>query len=216
MKISIHDELNIKIAYAGIKGVNNRKLDLPYNELCRLGELYKEQFAGMSIGSIPGVKETRSLFKTIGIDPTKHRPSSEALLNRSIKDKGFFNINTLVDIANWCSLEFLLPICVYDLTKIKGDIEIRKGAEGESYVGHNRRDVNLQNRFLVADEQGPFGSPITDSTRTAVDESTEETFLIIFAPESFDSEKLAENIKSFANRVIDLCGGEITFLDVMM
>jgi DNA/RNA-binding domain of Phe-tRNA-synthetase-like protein len=215
MKVKINDELNIKIGYSAIKNVNNQTINIPYNNLCNLGIELKSKYSDINIGSIPGVKETRSLFKNIGIDPTKHRPSSEALLNRAIKDKGFYSVNTLVDVANWCSLDFLLPICVYDMQKIKGNISIRKGYEGESYLGHNKREINLFNRFLVADIESAFGSPITDSVRTAVDENTEDVFLIIFAPQSFPTEKLSENLTLFAERTIKLCGGEVDILEVI-
>ncbi len=210
MKIKIEDKLDLKIAVSLIEDLKNENSDFPYEQLCELGREYKRKFNGINLGSVPGVKETRALFKSLGIDPTKHRPSSEALLNRALKDKGFFKINTLVDIANWCSLDFLLPICVYDFSKIKEPIIVRKGSEDEYYLGHNRRRVNLYNRFLVADASGAFGSPVTDSVRTAVETNTTDAFLVIFAPSATDTDILAEKSDIFTKRIIELCGGKVT------
>ena len=129
------------------------------------------------------------------MDPIKHRPSSEALLRRALKGKNYFSINTLVDLGNWCSLDFLLPICVYDADKTEGDITARLGHESESYYGHNNREINLYNRYLIADKKGPFGSPITDSIRTAINEKTKNAILIIFAPENYEDNLLKKQAK---------------------
>ena len=63
----------------------------------------------------------RTMYKRVGIDPTKRRPSSEALLRRVRKGEGLPRINSMVDVCNWCSLEFQLPYGLYDASHIDGD-----------------------------------------------------------------------------------------------
>ena len=75
------------------------------------------------------------MYRRIGLDPTKTRPSSEALLRRVRKGDGLPRINSLVDICNWCSLEFQLPYGLYDLAAIEPPIDLRLGADGEEYEG---------------------------------------------------------------------------------
>jgi len=186
-----------------------------YEKLLICAAEYARKYQDMNIGEVNGVMNSRQLFRSIGMDPTKHRPSSEGLLRRALKGKDYFSINTLVDVCNWCSLDFLLPICVYDSNKTEGDITARLGRDGESYFGHNKREVNLHNRYLVADEQGPFGSPITDSTRTAVDLNTKNAILVIFAPQDYDEELLQKQQKLFAERVKDICSGELIESDIL-
>ncbi|HEV8396016.1 MAG TPA: phenylalanine--tRNA ligase beta subunit-related protein, partial [Vicinamibacterales bacterium] len=50
------------------------------------------------------VAAVRTMYKRVGLDPTKTRPSSEALLRRVRKGDPLPRINTLVDVCNWCSL----------------------------------------------------------------------------------------------------------------
>ena len=181
-----------------------------YEKILECAAEYAKKYQNTNIGEIPSVMNARNLFRSIGMDPTKHRPSSEALLRRALKGLEYYSINTLVDIGNWCSLDFLLPICVYDTDKTEGEITARLGKEGESYFGHNNREANLYNRFVVADEKGPFGSPITDSTRTAVDVNTKNAILIIFVPQEFDDDILQKQMDIFTERVKKICGGELT------
>ena len=76
------------------------------------------------------------MYKRVGLDPTKRRPSSEALLRRVRKGDPLPRINSMVDVCNWCSLEFQLPYGLYDAAQIEGDVVLRLGREGESYPGH--------------------------------------------------------------------------------
>lgn len=186
-----------------------------YNKILDCAAEYAKKYQNTNIGEIPGVMNSRFLFRSIGIDPTKHRPSSEALLRRAVKGLDYFSINTLVDIGNWCSLEFLLPICVYDADKTEGEITARLGKKDESYFGHNNREVNLQNRFVIADAKGPFGSPITDSTRTAVDTTTKNAILIIFSPSNYPENILLKQAKIFSARLKDICQGEVCELFIL-
>ncbi len=204
----IEPNTHLKLGVIEMKNVSVTTQKTAYNKILECAAEYALKYQKTNIGEIPEVKNARDLFRSIGMDPTKHRPSSEGLLRRALKGKDYFSINTLVDIGNWCSLDFLLPICVYDADKTEGQITARLGREGESYFGHNNREVNLLNRFVVADEQGPFGSPITDSTRTAVDVKTKNAILIIFTPQDFDDDILKKEMKIFSERVQEICGGE--------
>jgi len=200
-------EPKIKISTIYISDLHVDTQDTPFEELLNCAKNYKENFSTFSIGEIPGVQEARRLFRAINLDPTKHRPSSEALLRRALKDKPFHKINSLVDTGNWCSLDFLLPICVYDLDKIQGEITLRLGKDDEFYLAHNDRVIKLLNRYVIADELGAFGSPITDSIRTAVDVSTKNCLMVIFSPLDHSSDKLSEQSALFSERVKRFCGG---------
>ena len=101
----------------------------------------------------------RTMYKKVGIDPTKTRPSNEALLRRVRKGDAIPRINSAVDVVNWCSLEFQLPYGLYDFSKISGPVTMRIGAEGEKYAGIRKDEVNVGGRITVADDIGAFGNP---------------------------------------------------------
>jgi DNA/RNA-binding domain of Phe-tRNA-synthetase-like protein len=111
---------------------------------------------------------TRAGYKALGKDPARYRGSAEALLRRLLSGKGFPQINSVVDNINLVSVESRLPIGLYDLTKVKGDIVLRVGRAGESYKGIGKYDLNLEDLAVFCDELGPHGSPTSDSERTMV------------------------------------------------
>jgi DNA/RNA-binding domain of Phe-tRNA-synthetase-like protein len=115
---------------------------------------------------------TRSGYKALGKDPSRYRGSAEALLRRIISGKSFPHINNVVDIINLVSVESRLPVGLYDLDHIQGDILFRVGRAGESYKGIGKYDLNLEGLPVFADEIGPHGSPTSDSERTMVTPAT--------------------------------------------
>ena len=95
------------------------------------------------------------MYKRVGLDPTKTRPSSEALLRRVRKGDSLPRINSMVDVCNWCSLEFQLPYGLYDAAHIDGDVELRLGRAGESYPGIRKDDVHVDggSRWPIASDR---------------------------------------------------------------
>ena len=152
----------------------------------------------------------RTMFKRVGIDPTKRRPSSEALLRRVRKGDALPRINSMVDVCNWCSLEFQLPYGLYDSSRIEGDVVLRLGLEGESYPGIRKDDVNVGGRITLADSAGPFGNPTSDSARTMVTTATQQALLVVFAPQELDPRRLVTVLDTTARRMLEFTGARET------
>jgi DNA/RNA-binding domain of Phe-tRNA-synthetase-like protein len=120
------------------------------------------------------VLATRSAYKALGKDPARYRGSAEALLRRVIAKKGLPRINSVVDVINVVSVESRLPVGLYDLAAVSGDIVFRAGRAGETYKGIGKYDLNLEDLPLFADAIGPHGSATSDSERTMVTMSTKK------------------------------------------
>jgi DNA/RNA-binding domain of Phe-tRNA-synthetase-like protein len=148
----------------------------------------------------------RTMYKRVGLDPTKTRPSSEALLRRVRKGDTLPRINSMVDVCNWCSLEFQLPYGLYDASKIAGGVELRLGRPGESYAGIRKDDVHVGGRIALADAIGVFGNPTSDSARTMVTTETTRALLVVFAPREVDAARLAQVLDTTSSRMAEFTG----------
>jgi DNA/RNA-binding domain of Phe-tRNA-synthetase-like protein len=152
------------------------------------------------------ITAVRTMYKRVGLDPTKTRPSSEALLRRVRKGESLPRINSMVDVCNWCSLEFQLPYGLYDAAHIDGDVELRMGHPGESYPGIRKDDVNVAGRITLADRSGPFGNPTSDSARTMVTTATTRALLVVFAPRELDGRTIAQVLDTTSKRMTEFTG----------
>jgi len=148
----------------------------------------------------------RAMYKRVGIDPTKTRPSSEALLRRVRKGDTLPRINSMVDVCNWCSFEFQLPYGLYDAARIEGDVALRIGREGESYAGIRKDDVHVGGRIALVDSVGPFGNPTSDSARTMVTAATTRGLLVVFAPREIETARLTRIMDVTSERMQQYTG----------
>jgi DNA/RNA-binding domain of Phe-tRNA-synthetase-like protein len=162
--------------------------------------------AAVRISPPAEVAAVRTMYKRVGLDPTKTRPSSEALLRRVRKGDTLPRINSMVDVCNWCSLEFQLPYGLYDASKIEGDVELRLGRDGESYAGIRKDDVHVGGRMTLADRRGAFGNPTSDSARTMVTTATTRALLVVFAPRDVDAQRLRHVLDATSARMTEFTG----------
>ena len=136
---------------------------------------------GLQASEHPTTQSVRSLFRNAGCDPTKHRPSSEALIKRVSKGDPLPEISPAVDINNLWSVELLVPCCVIDPSKLSGTITLRKGQSGET-MESMKGPFNLEGKPLLLDGDGPFGTPITDAERVRVTKAKGTYWLVAYLP----------------------------------
>jgi DNA/RNA-binding domain of Phe-tRNA-synthetase-like protein len=147
----------------------------------------------------------RTMYRKVGIDPTKTRPSSEALLRRVRRGDELPRVNSLVDVINWCSLESQLPFGLYDRDAIRGAVVLRLGRDGEEYAGIRKDAVHVAGRLTIADDSGPFGNPTSDSARTMVTTATRRALVVIFAPAALSGAVLDRALALTRARVDRYC-----------
>jgi DNA/RNA-binding domain of Phe-tRNA-synthetase-like protein len=160
------------------------------------------RWGGKSPADIPGVAENRGMFHRLGVDPTKTRPSSEALLRRTLQGKGLPSIHPVVDVCNLASLEHQFSLGLYDRDLVRNAVFARVGRVGEGYEGIRKGTVNLSNRLLLADDDGPFGAPTSDSARTQVTPGTTAILAVVFCP----AERRSDELSAMLGRLADLLG----------
>jgi DNA/RNA-binding domain of Phe-tRNA-synthetase-like protein len=87
-----------------------------------------------SESELPEIQAWRRAFAQMGLKPTQYRCASEALLRRYRKDKALPHIHPLVDLCNAVSVAYAIPVAVFDLDRVDGDLEVRYASGAESYL----------------------------------------------------------------------------------
>ncbi|MBN2398795.1 MAG: hypothetical protein JXI33_00480 [Candidatus Aminicenantes bacterium] len=147
----------------------------------------------------PGFAASRQLFKSLGIDPTRHRPSAEALWRR-LRDKNEFpRVNPLVDLTNLLSLKYQISFGLYDLDCIQGPVRITLGNENDHYLGIGKDRLNFIGKIVLRDSSGAFGNPSADSLRTRVHEKSTHIIQVLFfhAQDGLKETILSESLSCF-------------------
>ena len=205
---SIQGEIQAGVAW--FDSISAEENNPHWPEMDHLAQRLRAAHQGKQPAAIEGLASARSLYRQFGVDPTRHRPSSEALLRRVLKNQDLYQINRVVDAINWASLDMLLPIGLYDVDKVQGNLVLRRGSEGEVYEGIRRGEIHLEKRLVVADNAGACGSPTADSLRTSVTPDTTRVVAIVFAGKDFAQADLQEGLTRLRERVVAWCGGSET------
>lgn len=167
--------------------------------LAELETFLKNKFPDSKPSKDETVGHVRRMYRRIGWEPTHYRPSSEALARRILNGKGLYRINNLVDYGNLTSARFHLPMGLYDMHKIKGDILMDVGHDGESYCGISNPEIHAEGKLILRDETGIFGNPTADSLRTAITNETISALAVFFCPPEVEDEYLENTLNYLAN-----------------
>jgi len=201
--------MEIRIELPGVKlgvveadGLRIVPVDLALAKLTdQISEKKRGEFTVETLAEAPSIRAVRAMFRDWGMDPSKYRPSSEALLRRVVQGKGLYRVSNAVDICNLGSIETGWPYGCYDRARIHEPIALRHGAAGETYEGIGKKMWHLEGRPVLADPDGPFGSPISDSTRSMITGSAREILVAIYAPDGVPDSSLEEAMARLAERL---------------
>ncbi len=168
----------------------------------------EENLKGRKPAELPEIAAARQAFKKSGKDPSRYRPSSEALMRRIASGKGLYRVSPVVDVNNIISIRTGWPIGTYDITAINGDATFRIARSGEPYQGIGRGELNIEGLPCFADAKGPFGTPMSDSERTKVTEETKDVMSVLIGFDKVND--MTRLVGEAADLLKDLLYAEIT------
>ncbi|MEM1689231.1 MAG: phenylalanine--tRNA ligase beta subunit-related protein [Candidatus Hadarchaeales archaeon] len=163
------------------------------------------------VKNLPVIRQYRSFYWRLGIDPTKTRPAGEALLRRILLGKDLPTINTLVDAYNLASAETGVAISALDREKIKGELVLRYSRVGELFFGMGMSASMLLDggRPIICDDEKVVALyPYRDSELTKITEETTKAVLIFCGVPGIENRFLQEVAEKTITYIKRFCGGE--------
>jgi DNA/RNA-binding domain of Phe-tRNA-synthetase-like protein len=127
------------------------------------------------------IQATRQIYKRLGKDPNRYRPSAEALCRRIVRGIPIYRLNTLVDIINIVSIRSGYSIGAFDKKLISGDLILDVGKSSDIFDAIGRGLLNIEGLPVYRDSVGGIGTPTSDNERTKITENTTELLIIINA-----------------------------------
>ncbi len=165
-----------------------------------------------TLKDLPLLRAYRDFFWRVGIDPTKTRPASEALLRRVIQGKELPRINTLVDAYNIASMETHVPLAVFDVERLVGDLGMRRGQPGEKFLGIGmKEDEMLTGKEVVVEDGQRLVAiyPYRDADYSKVTLGTENICVLVCGVPEITSENLEKSKRVAEDYITRFCGGEL-------
>lgn len=158
----------------------------------------KQNFKLEDINKRNEIRATRLIYKSLGKDPNRYRPSAEALCRRIIRELGIYRVNTLVDIINLVSIRSGFSIGCFDLELIEGNLSLDVGTENEEFDAIGRGPLNISGLPIYRDQIGGIGTSTSDSERTKIKENSTKVLIII------NDYARSPNLETAVNHCLDL------------
>ncbi|MDD1776072.1 MAG: hypothetical protein LUP94_01805 [Candidatus Methanomethylicus sp.] len=172
----------------------------------------RSQYTLEGLKDQPLMRKYRDFFWSVGVDPTKTRPASEALIRRVLSGKTVPTISTFVDAYNIASIRSGVPVAAFDADRLQGTTKMRFARGGERFLGIGMgKEVELKGVEVVLEDNGGLNAiyPYRDADRTKVTASTKNVALLICGVPGVEDAALEHARKLCQETVIIFCGGRL-------
>jgi DNA/RNA-binding domain of Phe-tRNA-synthetase-like protein len=158
----------------------------------------------------PVFRAYRDFFWSVGTDPTKTRPASEALVRRLLSGGMLPRINTAVDAYNLASAVSGVPIAAFDADRIEGGLTMRFAREGESFTGIGMKEPAMlkPNQVVLTDTKKIIAVyPYRDSDNTKVTAATRNIHIVSCGVPHINKKRVLEAYGICATYLMEYAGG---------
>jgi DNA/RNA-binding domain of Phe-tRNA-synthetase-like protein len=175
--LSVCPEFRFAVIECEVK--NTLHNDVLWQEISEFSNNLRANYKMEEINKRPAIFATRQVYKKLGKDPNRYRPSAEALCRRIVKGLDLYQIDTLVDIINLVSMKTGFSIGGFDADKIQGNLVLGVGRADEPFEAIGRGILNIEGLPVYRDDIGGIGTPTSDEERTKITAETSRLLMII-------------------------------------
>jgi len=220
MKLTIHASVKqnhdnsqlgyIVIHHAKIQGMPPSLAQKFFQLQTAIAEVYNID----EIANIRRLGGMRSLYNKEKFDATRYDLASEQLARKALGNTDAYYVNSAVGAIKYCSIHFLLPIGLYDLDQIQGDVVYGFPVD-DSYVNMDGEVVLVDDQPFLADQQGLFGNATVDTRRTAVKLSSNNLLVVVYADQTIDTAEFTKILEFTGDMITRYNGGTIVEQDII-
>ncbi|MEU6729685.1 phenylalanine--tRNA ligase beta subunit-related protein [Nonomuraea wenchangensis] len=178
------------------------------DRLVPYAETAAKRLATATESELPEIQAWRRAFTRMGLKPTQYRCASESLLRRFRKEGALPRLHPLIDLCNAVSIAYAIPVAVFDLSRVAGDLEVRYATGEETYLtfsGDNEHPA--PGEVVFADAEGRAHArrwTNRQSGLSAVHPDTADVLIV--------AEALHETARADIESLMDALAAELTTL----
>ncbi|MEM4576122.1 MAG: phenylalanine--tRNA ligase beta subunit-related protein [Candidatus Nezhaarchaeales archaeon] len=192
----------------GVKVYDSSSREFVVNVVKRTLEEVRCALTFENLKDHPIIRAFRDFYWRLGIDPTKVRPSAEALIRRALRYGSIPLINNIVDLGNVASMKTMIPIGIYDLDKVSLPLTLRRACEGEIFYPIGGKPVSLSRKEIVLVDSNNVVIhvfPHRDSAHTMVREDTKNILILACGVNGVEERKVQEAVEMASKLILWLC-----------
>ena len=210
---AVREKFDIRVGTAELKGLrqNEKENSEISREIAAVEAELKSKYEIDEVKDIGTLRMQRDFFWRLGVDPTKDRPASEALLRRILANKGLPRVSAIVDTYNLASVKTLLTFSAFDLERIEPPLSVRFSREDEVVTLIGNRKKKLTGKEIVLTDSAKILCVYVhgDVDATKVTDSTRDVLLVAYGIPGMSKEELKGGMSVAAGYVKRFAGGAV-------
>jgi DNA/RNA-binding domain of Phe-tRNA-synthetase-like protein len=227
LKLQIHVSWNSEVSERfpklsiGVGTINNVHVENENEQIKRLKRaVYEEVRVKYNIETLrnnPTVRAYRDFYWRLDIDPTKTRPSGEALLRRVLHGDELPRISTVVDAYNLASMKTIIPISGFDKDRLNPPFHVQFAKNGETFMGIGMvKPMALTGKMLVLGDERQVLCiyPYRDSDYTKITERTRNVLVVGYGAQEITEQQLTEAVETTLAYIKLVSSGETEIIKV--
>jgi len=213
---AVRKKFEISVGITAIRGVRQKESSEISKAITEVEEAAKSKYNIDEVKDIRIIRQQRDFFWRMGVDPTKVRPASEALLRRILLNKGLPRVSPIVDAYNLASVKTLLTFSAFDMKRIAPPLSVRLSRAGEEVVLIGNRRKELTGKEIVLTDAAKILCVYVhgDVDETKVTDSTTDVLLVTYGIPGMSHEELKEGTIEASKYIKKFAGGEIVLEEV--
>ncbi|MCH4814869.1 MAG: B3/4 domain-containing protein [Saccharolobus sp.] len=221
-RLSISDDVRKLGVFVAMAEVSNVDARVPQQALDDMIKNVEEKYRSQDPEYLKNdsvVRAYRDFYWRIGIDPTKTRPSGEALRRRLVRGNRLPRINIVVDIGNIVSVETLVPIGLYDSDKVVGDLQLVMSKGSEEFLGLGKKTEKLDKGIpILVDDEGKVLHiyPHRDSILTSITPDVKNVIIVGAGVPNIDENLVKYAVDRVADLLEKICKGKREYNTVVI
>ncbi len=215
---AVREKFDIRVGTAELKGLRQKEEENSEisREIAAVEAELKRIYEIDEVKDIGTLRRQRDFFWRLGVDPTKVRPASEALLRRILANKGLPRVSAIVDAYNLASVKTLLTFSAFDLVRIEPPLSVRFSREDEivTLIGHRKKKLTGKEIVLTDSAKILCVYVHGDVDETKVTDSTKDVLLVAYGIPGMSKQELKEGMSVAAGYVKRFVGGKVVVEEV--
>lgn len=169
-----------------------------------------------NLTEFPAIATWRSIYQDCKVKPKTYKSSVESLIRRFLQND-YREILPIVDLYNYASAGFILPVGGYNFQNIAGTLTLRFGSENDKFISLNgKSDIDIMDSQIVyADEN--VEEPIIcwmwnhkDCKRTMLTGDVTNGLFLFDCNKAEERGKLIEAQRWFGDTIVSFGGSIVT------
>lgn len=157
------------------------------------------------------LKSFRDFYERLELDPYSEPPAVENLYRRFLEEGKLPQVNSVVDSQNLVAMQTLVPMGVFDIDKIEGQLFLRFAQKDEEFrpLGGGLEFLS-EKAVIISDNKKALNKfPYKDSIYQKIGRETKNVLILGDLVKGLNRKDVEKAVSQTAKEIVKNCGGEV-------